>query len=450
MTVQRRRILNIGISIFVLTVLAGLYGLSFYLHPPKYWESAALASIVYALFTAAIIRFIPHLISLLAGDLQPHLVQTGDRTFRRFGTRELSKLILMIMVLRLFEVLLTYALHYFRFGYSGTFFEVQRMWLDFYHSEKVFPLYGYLSDVFWIFTFNFNHARFIGSYVFTAFAGAALYALVLFDFDRRTARRAVRYFFFLPVSCLLLGTVPDGLFLLLSILSLLFMRRRQFALANLLAMFATLTHALGVLLFFPILAEYIAFLVANLRSNREMGKGYLTKQILNAVSFILIPIGIVLVMLYSLLQFHDALALYRAVANTSSFDPTAFCGNLFRWFDSVLDSTKTVTALTVPTVCATVLPQLLYLIAACLLILFSVGRIDTSYVLLLLITIPAILITNHPEEAAQLLTITAPFSVALASCVRKRWLDYMVTILLLIGWIAYFYAFICGYTGGVL
>ena len=443
---NRRSLVNTVLSITVLTVLVVLYGLSLYLSPPRYWESAALATIIYGAFAAAIVVFIPHLTSLLSGEEQPHLIRTGDRTFRRCGTREISKLILMIMACRLVQVLVTYLVHYLHFGYGSTFFEVQRVWLDFYSVETQFPLYGYVSRVFWIFTFNFNHARFIGSFVFTACAGAALYMLALFDFNRQIARRAVRFLFFLPLSCLLIGTVPDGLFLLLSVLALLFMRKRLFALANTAAMLAVLTHACGVFLFLPILAEYVAYLIGSFRTGKDIGKRFLIKQICYAVSFVLIPIGVGLVCLYSYLQFQDPFACYRTAFGSFNVPPAT----LFRSFDTVIESTMLITEQTVPTLLATALPQIVYLIGACVLILLGSGKIDTSYVLLMVAAVTVVLCRNETGDTAQWLALIAPFMIALAAAIRKRWVNYLLIILFAVGWVLYFYAFIIGYTGSVV
>ncbi len=433
-----------------MTVLALLYGLSLYFHTPAYWETIVLATLVYILFAAAILRLIQTCVTFLAGGSEPHMSREGDRTFRRCGVRELCKLILLLLLLRLIEILLTYVLHFHLFGYAGTFFEVQRVWLDFYHAETAFPLYGYLSDVFWIVSFNFNHARFIGSYFFTALAGAALYYLVQLDFDRKTARRAVRYFFFLPISCLLLGTVPDGLFLLISIGCLLFLRKRLYIAANGFAMLATLTHALGVLLFFPILLEFCVYAIDNVRSNREMEKGYTVKQLFNALSFLLVPIGIGLVILYSYLRFGDPIALYRAAIETAGLSPSTFSNALFDWLDSVFRAMREIRPDTVFTLLASVLPQLLYLIGGCILVILGCERIRTSHVLLMLLSIAAVVCSGRIGDTARYLTMTAPFTVALAVRVRKGWVDAVLTVLFICAWLAYFYAFIAGYAGGVV
>lgn len=448
---MQKRTIAIRIILFTaLTVLILLYGLSLYLTPPIYWETYLISTLFCVFYAFAIIRVVPNFVSYLLGDEEPHLVRTGDRTFRRCGFRELGKLILLVLVLRLIEILLTYVIHFLHFGYDGTFFEVQRMWLDVYHPETAFPLYGYLSDVFWIFTFNFNHARFIGSYVFTALSVGALYYLVLFDFDRKTARRAVRYFLFLPFSALLMGTVPDGLFLLLSILSLLFMRKKQFPLANLFAMLAVTAHAFGVLLFIPIVAEYAAMLIRNVRSNKAMEKGYYVKQILNALSFLLIPLGVGLVMLYARLRLGDALALYKNALSLHTAAGGSLFSPFFRWTDSAFSQSLVIRQDTVVRILATYLPHLLYLLGGILLIRLGCSHIPMSYVLLMTVTVPSILAAGRAGDAAGIITVTAPFCITFAVRIKRAKTDLIVTICMILLWILYFYLYICGYAGGAV
>ena len=431
-------------------MLAVLYGLSLYLYTPDYWETIVLSALICILFGAACVRFTGALVDETVGESLPDEIRSGDRTYRRCGVRELSKLILLILAFRLIELLLTYVLHLKLFGYSDTFFTVQRLWLDFHDATTTFPLYTYLSELFWIFTFNHNHARFIASYVFTALAGAALYYLVVQDFDRKTARRAVRYYLFLPLSCLLMGTVPDGLFLLLSATCLLFMRKKLYPLANFFAMLATMTHALGVLLFFPVLFEYAMFLINNLRSNREMGKGYLPKQVFTSLSFLLIPIGVGLVMLYSQLQFGDWIALYRAAIGVEHAGDSFGIGMLFRWFDAIFDTTRVIAPGTIAHLCASSIPQFVYLVAACVLVLLGRKHVRVSYQLLIVITVPVMIGLGRMDEFARAMTMTVPFYIALSTLVRRKTTDALLTIVMLTCWIVYFYAFIAGYTGRIL
>ncbi len=443
---RKRNVFNLCIQITVLAVLASLYGLSLYAEPPVYWESVAIGALLLALFGAGCVVLVPSLTSMLIGEEESHLIREGERTFRRCGTRELFKLFLIVLAVRLLEFPLTYLVHYRLFGYSGTFFEVQRLWLDLYHVETAFPLYDWLSDVFWIVTANFNHARFIGSYVFTSLAVVALYYLVQLDFDRKTARRSVRYFLVMPFSLVLMGTVPHGLFLLLSILCLLFVRKKLFAAANLFAMLAVMTHALGVLLIVPTLFGYVSDLILGIRTNREMGKGYFVRQALSALSILLIPLGAALVMLYAQLRFGDAFVLYRYALGT----PGVGISGLFRFTDAGLKASLTVDANTVKILLGTWLPQLLYLLFALVMIVLACGKLSTTFVLLMIVSVAATVVTGRVSDTAGAVTMIAPFVITLAVRVKNRWADAAVTILLFLGWLAYFYAFIAGYTGGVV
>ena len=150
----------------------GVYALWIVTSPPIYWETLAFVTLVFLLFTAAVIRFLPYFQAYFRIGTEPHLERIGDRTYRRCGVRELAKIILLILALRLFELLLTYLIRLGVFGYTETFLKTQRLWLDFYHDAYSFPAYPLLSNIFWFVTFNFNHARFVSSYLLTAIAGS--------------------------------------------------------------------------------------------------------------------------------------------------------------------------------------------------------------------------------------------------------------------------------------
>lgn len=441
---RRRFIFHLCIQITVLTALALLFGLTLITAPPKYWESIAVSAVLLVLFGAGCLRLVPQLSSVLMGE-EPHLSREGDRTFRRCGTREMTKLFLIVLIVRLLEFPLTYIVHYVLFGYTGTFFEIQRLWLDFYHADSTFPLYGYLSNICWIFTVNFNHARFIGSYFFTALAVVALYYLVQLDFDRKIARRAVRYMLLMPFALTLMGTVPDGLFLLFSILTLLFLRKNRFILANVFAMLAVMTHALGVLLFFPVLSSYLSYLIGNVRLNRETGERYILRQVFNTLSILLIPIGVGLVMLYSRMRFGDAMSLYRIALGTEEVG----ISGLFRFCDEAFAQMRYVGGNSAAILCGTYLTQFAYLLFALVMLLLACGTVPTSFALLMAVTLPMIVATGHVSHTARVVTMTAPFCITLAVRVKNRWIDAVLTALLAAGWVAYFFAFIAGYTGGL-
>ena len=123
---------------------------------------------------------------------------------------------------------------------------------------------------------------------------------------------------------------------------------------------------------------------------------------------------------------------------------------LFTWFDRIFDATRVIGPDTVKTLLASALPQILYLIGGCVLIILGCERIRTSHVLLMILTVAAVICSGRTDDAARCLTMTAPFTAALAVRVKRGWVDLILTVLFLAAWILYFYAFIAGYTGGAL
>ena len=377
---------------------------------------------------------------------EPHLERIGERTYRRCGTRELAKITLLILILRLLHVLLTYLIHLGLFGYTETFFKVQRLWLNFYHAQFCFPAYPILSNLFWFVSFNFNHARFISSYICTALAGAALYYWVLVDFDRPAARHAVLFFFLMPAACLLLGTLPDGMFLLFSILSLMFMRKRRFILSNLFAMLAVMTHILGALLFVPCIIEFSEMLIGDAKSHSEEKHGYLLRQIASALSFLMIPLGFAVVLMYSRYLFGDTTTIFRSLMDYYGYRPASPLTSVANLMNRFLEAFHTTTGDAFWTEMGDTVPNLLYLLLGAVLLALAPGRIRTSYIAYMLVTYVAVLSTGVLLEVPRLLSMCSPFVLTMTLSVKKRWLQRVLYFVCFAGFLLYLTAVVGGYT----
>ncbi|HUY75622.1 MAG TPA: mannosyltransferase family protein, partial [Ktedonobacterales bacterium] len=86
-----------------------------------------------------------------------------------------------------------------------------------------------------------------------------LYRLTLGELSSAAARRAALYLLIFPGSFFLTAVYPEGLFLLLTVAAFYFARRRQWALAGLLAAAILLTRAQGALILGPIGLEFVAY-----------------------------------------------------------------------------------------------------------------------------------------------------------------------------------------------
>ncbi len=420
---EQAKTARIWITSLLMAALVAFYGYWLVTETPAYWETFLFVTLLFLLFVIALIRFVPYLQIYLATGSEPHLERVGDRTYRRCGVRELAKVILLIVLLRLLQMLLTYLIHLYLFGYTDTFLTVQRLWLDFFHAEYTFPAYPLLSNIFWFVSFNFNHARFLASYAFTALAGATLYYWTLLDFDRPVARRVLLYFFLMPASCLLLGTLPDSLLLLFSLLCLMFARKKRFVLGNIFAMLAVMTHIFGVLLFVPNIIGFIEKLIAEL-----------------------IPLGFAAVMLYSRIQFGSSTALFRTAMDAYGYELSTPFHSVAALVDRFLTAMHTLEGEALLKELGTVIPNMVYLVIGGVLLVFASGRIRTSYIAYMLVAYTAVLCTGTVSEAPRLLSICVPFVLTLSLVTKQKWLHRLLYVLSFIVFLLYLTAVVGGYT----
>jgi Gpi18-like mannosyltransferase len=130
-------------------------------------------------------------------------------------------------------------------------------------SVAFFPLYPYLirwihdmiplsHDVGWLL---------IGIIISNASLLAGLtyfYALVLLDFDRGTAARAVLYLCVFPTTLFLSAVYSESLFIALVVSAFYYARTSRWVVAGVLAAAAALCRAPGVLLVIPLALEYLS------------------------------------------------------------------------------------------------------------------------------------------------------------------------------------------------
>ena len=443
---DKARTTSVWITAVLLAAMIAGYGLWVVTQPPAYWEIFLFVTLLFLLYCAAVVRFVPYLLAYFARGTEPHLERTGERTYRRCGVRELTKIILLVMLLRLVQLLLTYIIRLGTFGYTETFFTVQRLWLDFFHVEYCFPGYALFSNIFWFVTFNFNHARFVASYVLTAVAAASVYYWALVDFNRPVARHTMVYFLLMPAASLLLGTLPDGMFVLCTMLSLLFTRRRKFILGNLFAMLAVTTHILGVLLFVPCIIEFLQMLTVDLRTHQEERSGYLMNRIVSALSFLLIPLGFAFVLLYSRIRFGESTALFRAAMDAYGYHLSSPFASVAGLCEKLLEALHTQDGTALLASLGDTVPGLFYLLLGAVMLLLAPGRIRTSYIAYMLATYAVVLCTGSLWEVPRLLSLCVPFTLTFALSFKHRWMHHVLYIVCAAGFLAYLWAVVCGYT----
>jgi Gpi18-like mannosyltransferase len=145
----------------------------------------------------------------------------------------------------------------------------------------------------------------IGGLLISSLAGlilmVVLYQLVFEELGEEAAKRSVVYMLVFPTAFFLWAIYPESLFLCLTVLSFYAMRHNHWWLAALLGLFACLTRPNGVFLFLPFYFEYL-----RQRSFRWQAIRW------DALSGLLIPLGLGVFSLYCYHHYGDALAFSHA------------------------------------------------------------------------------------------------------------------------------------------
>lgn len=159
----------------------------------------------------------------------------------------------------------------------------------------VFPMFGKLLQTF---TADPSLAVTLASNISLLGAGLLLNELVRTDFGELEVRRnAVSFLMFSPASTFLSNAYPESTFLMLSIGALLAAIRERWLVACLLGMATSATRFVGVLIVFPLLAEFVSQAFRGQRSFRAA----IDRRFLFLA---LVPSGALLFMLYGYFRLH--------------------------------------------------------------------------------------------------------------------------------------------------
>ncbi|MHA6530488.1 hypothetical protein [Paenibacillus sp. BAC0078] len=266
---------NKGISaVFVVIMLAaGVYWAS---HNHSWTITGTAAAVAcYGLFVLTGLRAVPAVTGYIAGVRNPEPVRLEDAKDLR--KQAWTRIIVWVLLSRGLLLILAYAFHILKNGYSGSIFdEFQAAWhlsgIDvpsylgiaehWYVTEGdtrfniVFlPFFPIVVRVVHYFTNNYLVAGLTVSNLCTVAFALVTYELAALDMDRKEALRTVKYLFILPAAFFFLIPMTESLFLLLSLLSIYLVRKRKWLPGCLCAALAGFTRSPGVLLAVPILIE---------------------------------------------------------------------------------------------------------------------------------------------------------------------------------------------------
>ena len=128
------------------------------------------------------------------------------------------------------------------------------------------PLFPLSISIFkFIFQTSFLISGYIVSFISTILLAAILYKLTLLDYSKKTAILTVLMLFIFPTSFFLHIPYTESLFILLSVSSFYFARKKRYWISFLFVGLATATKVVGLALYPAIIAEILIFDRQNLR-----------------------------------------------------------------------------------------------------------------------------------------------------------------------------------------
>lgn len=173
-----------------------------------------------------------------------------------------------------------------REGYSSSTVNERHLLIVF------FPLYPLLIKIFSFIFQNYLLSGLLVSNIAYIFAVFHLYRLVLLDFERDFALRAVIYLSVFPTAYFLHAAYTESLFLALTIACFYYARNDKWGLAGVLGMLAAMTRITGIILIPIMLIEYLhqrGFKRENIGKDVlwifVIGLGFLAYLILNYITY---------------------------------------------------------------------------------------------------------------------------------------------------------------------
>jgi Gpi18-like mannosyltransferase len=173
-------------------------------------------------------------------------------------------------------------------------------------NTAFYPLYPLLVRAAHLFSHSTSDASWFSaaivvSNISLAIALCYMHLLVRIDYDQNAARRAVLYFLVFPTTLFFSAVYTESLFLGFAVAAFYYARKGQWVVASLAGGAATLARAPGLLLFVPLMFEYVAQRQFDWRRVR-----------LNVLALATIPLAFIVYSCYLRLTFGNSMAIRDA------------------------------------------------------------------------------------------------------------------------------------------
>ena len=420
--------------------------------------AAALSCLLFALCTLRTLDVA--LSSFTAEPLPSPDARLGRRSSRRDKRHPWARIILFMLITRLFLFALAYALRATGGVYEGGIWDtLQACWLksdspsylgiaeNWYVTEGdprfhivFFPFYPICIAVCNCITGNSFVSAMLVSSLCAIASAIFIYEIAALDYPRETALRAIKFLFLTPAAFFFAAPMTESLFLLCSLACVYLVRKGHFLWGCLLGALASFTRSLGVILLAFVFVEWLyAFLRAKrIETFGETRKAFIWK----GLCMLLIPLGLAgylfinyavtgdpfKFMQYQKEHWSQGFGLFfeTAAYQTEYALSAAAEGNLRQLFGLWL-------------------PNLIYSFGALGLIAAAAKRLRPSYLAYFLAYFAVAIGATWLLSAPRYLAACFPLALGLAACADTRRKDAIATAFSLAGLVAYLAMYVNGY-----
>jgi Gpi18-like mannosyltransferase len=173
-------------------------------------------------------------------------------------------------------------------------------------EQAFFPLYiilmKFFAEIINIGIVGFNLSGLLISNISFLIGLVGFYKLLRVDYESKIAKICIILLLVFPTSFYFVSTYAEGLFFALTIWAFYFARNNKWLFASILAMFASATKVMGILLF----PAFLFMILKSIKFN-------LTKLNIKHFSILLIPLGILFYMYYLYIRYNDPLLFIRSL-----------------------------------------------------------------------------------------------------------------------------------------
>ncbi len=296
--------------------------------------------------------------------------------------------------------------------------------LDRHKHIVFFPMYPILIKLVSFVVRDTFASAIIVSNVCAGLSGIFMYELAKFDMGEKDAFRTVKYLFLLPAACFFGTHMSESLFLMLCLLSMLFLRRKKYLFACIVGAFASFTRSPGVLLLVPIFIEFIADECKMWREgdkkafwNRFWGRG---------LSMLIVPLGLIGYLAVNYFVWGDPMYFMEIQKDNWSqsfgwiFNTASYLVSYMQGYIAKGD---------MHLVFGLSIPQLICIFASLGIMLAAIKKLRPSYTVYFIVYFFIVIGVQWLLSAPRYLTVAFPLPFALTVLTKNKIVDIIVTII---------------------